>query len=585
MRTLKWLIKENWEILLLFLLPVLLMLINQVWMFSNIYVDPWMYFGYFIRLKQYTIAFPGFYTGTRLPWTLPGYLLHSLFPPLIAHYILHLGLYYIAIFSLYLVLKPHVGKRGAFLASASMGCYSFFLMAVGWDYVDGAGIAYFLVTILMLSWAARKENQTIWMALSGVFFGALIYTNLAWVAFSISLITYYVLTNYPHRIKRNFISIAAFIVGFLAITILLGVVSYAIGGKFFFFVPSADFVLSSLGQLHPWKNDAHQWLGKPIWLVLPLIVLTGSLAILSLSKFSKSFEEAALPFQKTFVITCLIMIFLQIIGISVLQVPFYASYLIPSMFLAIGELLKSLTILSKYRFASVATFSLILTVSSLITVDYLVFVVADAQVIIFCLLFLAAVSFSIASSCNQKKLGGVLAVLLLTVSAIINFNAVWNVNQGGNRLQANALTSKILIDDYLTVSSVQKLFRDIDPTVSLFNWYPSKDLRESRAYDAIASASLWRNRLIGAEFPSLQPYGFPTSEPLSPQRLSELETLFTMSPKIAIFSQQKDVLQQAINSLKPLGFTAKSIATYPIKQDTIAFTITIIGVSKLKDTL
>jgi len=91
--------------------------------------------------------------------------------------------------------------------------------------------------------------------------------------------------------------------------------------------------------------------------------------------------------------------------------------------------------------------------------------------------------------------------------------------------------------------------------------------------------------LIGAEFPSLQPYGFSTKEPLSPQRLSELETRFTVSPKIAILSQQKDVLQQAINSLKPLAFTAKSTATYPIEQDTIAFTITIIEVSKLKDAL
>ena len=585
MRTLKWLIKENWEILLLFLLPVLLMLINQVWMFSNIYVDPWMYFGYFIRLKQYTIAFPGFYTGTRLPWTLPGYLLHSLFPPLIAHYILHLGLYYIAIFSLYLVLKPHVGKRGAFLASASMGCYSFFLMAVGWDYVDGAGIAYFLMTVLMLSWAARKENQTIWMALSGVFFGALIYTNLTWVAFLISLITYYILTNYPHRIKKTFISIAAFIVGFLAITILLGAVNYAIAGNFFFFMPSVSYALNP--DYAQTRSIAwYQWLPRATWLVLPLIVLAGSLAILLLSKFSRSFEKAALPLQKTFVITCLLMIFLQVTGIvAVLQIPFYSNYLIPSMFLAIGELLKSLTMLSKYRFAFVATFSLILIVSSLITVDYLVFVVADAQVIIFCFLFLAAVSFSIASSCNQKKLGGVLAVLLLTVSAIINFNAVWNANQSVNRLQANALNSKILIDDYLTVSNVQKLFRDIDPTASLFLWYPSKDPREVRAYNAIASASLWTNRLIGVEFPSLQFPGVSTSEPLSPQRLNDLKTRFTVSPKIAIFSQQKDVLQQAINSLRTVGFTAKSIATYPIKQDTISFTITIIGVSKLKDNL
>ena len=585
MKALKRQIKENWEILFLLLLPILLLLINQVWMFSNVYVDPWVYFGHFIRLKEYLIAFPELYYGTRLPWILPGYLLHFLFPPLIAHYILHLGFYYIAIFSLYLVLEPHVGKRGAFLASASMGCYSFFLMAVGWDYVDGAGIAYFLVTVLMLSWAARKENQAIWIALSGVFFGALIYTNLVWIAFLTSLITYYVLTSYPHRIKKTFISIAAFIVGFLTITILLGVVNYAVVGKFFFFMPSISYALNP-DYTQTWRTAWYQWLPRATWLVLPLIVLAGSLAILLLSKFRKSFEEVRLPLQKTFVITYLLMIFLQLTGIaSVLQVPFYSTYLIPSMFLAIGELLKPLAMLSKCRFASVTTFLLILIVSSLITVDYLVFVVADVQVIIFCLLFVAAFSFSIASSCNQKKLGSVLAVLLLTVSAIINFNAVWNVNQGGDRLQANASTSKILIDNYLTVSDVQKLFRDIDPTVSLFLWYPTKEPRESRAYEAIASASLWGYRFISEEFPSLQPYGVSSSEPLSPQRLNDLKTRFTVSPKIAIFSQQEDVLQQAINSLKTVGFTAKSIATYPIKQDTIAFTITIIEVSKLKDAL
>ena len=91
MKALKRQIKENWEILFLLLLPILLLLINQVWMFSNIYVDPWVYFGHFILLKQYLIAFSVTYNASRLSWVLPGYLLHSLFPPLIAHYILHLG--------------------------------------------------------------------------------------------------------------------------------------------------------------------------------------------------------------------------------------------------------------------------------------------------------------------------------------------------------------------------------------------------------------------------------------------------------------------------------------------------------------
>jgi len=247
------------------------------------------------------------------------------------------------------------------------------------------------------------------------------------------------------------------------------------------------------------------------------------------------------------------------------------------MFLAIGAPLKSLVTLSNGRFAVVAGFTLILIIFPLIAV----FVSSD-QPIILCLLFVAAILFSIASNFNQKKIGSVLAIVLFTVSVSISFDQEWTVTQSVKQLQANALTSKAALDSQLTVSNVQKLFRDIDPTVSVFFWYSAKELE---VYRSIASATLWGYRFIGEDFPSLQGYGISNSTPLSPQKLSELKTRFTASPKIAIFSQQKDVLQQAINSLKTAGFTAKSTGTYSIKQDTIAFTITMIEVSKLTDTL
>jgi len=585
MKTLKRQLKENWEILLLLLLPLLLLPINQTLIFNpNGTIDPWVYFGYFIRLKQYLIAFPDAYYGSRLSWILPGHLAYSLFPPLVANYILRLGLYYLATLSLYFILKPSVGRRAAFLTSASMGCYAFFFQAIGWDYVDGAGITYFLLTVLMLSWAARKESWAIWMFLSGVFFGALIYTNLVWLALSPSLITYYVLTNHPHQRQKTFISVATFLVGILAITLLLGSVNYAVGGKFFFFMPSVNFALSSSGQSNPWRNDWYKWLPKATWLLLPLIVLLSSTATLTLSKFRRSFKQAdTVHLQATFAVSCLGMIFLEVKGLNFLQLTCYASYLIPSMFLAIGAPLKSLAILSNGRFAVVASFALILMIFSLINVlEFTSFLSAD-QSIIFCLLFVAAVLFSISSSLNQKKVGGIVAILLLTVSTSISFGQGWSANSIAKQHQANSLTSKATIDSHLTVSSVQKLFRDIDPTVSVFFWYSAKELG---VYRSIASATLWGYRFISEDFPGLQAYGIPSNTPLSSERLSYLKQHFTTtSSKVAIFSQQKDALQQAINSLKTAGFTAKSTATYPIKQDTIAFTITIIEVSKLKDTL
>ncbi len=580
MKALKRQIKANWEILLLLSLPILLLLISQAWIFNPLSnIDSWIYLGYFIRLKQYLIAFPEAYYGTRVSWILPGHLVYSLFSPLVANYVLHLGLYYIATISIYLVLRPSVGRRAAFLASALMGCYSLFLSAIGWNYVDGAGITYFLLTVLMLSWAARKKSWTTWMFLSGIFFGALIYTNLVWLSFAPSLITYYLLTHRPHRTRRAFISVAASVVGFLTITLFLCSVNYAIVGKFFFFMPSVNYALSSGGQPNPLNIDLHELVFRANWLFLPLTVLLGSTVTLALSKFRKSFEQSdAAPFQALFIVGFLGMIFLEAKVTYVLQFTYYVSYLIPSMFLVIGASLKPLQTLSKGSFVSVATFLLILVILPL-TPSY----VFDHQPTIFCLLFLTSVLFSISSNFNQKKVGSIVAILLLTVSASISFNQGWNASQSTVRLQKN-VTLKTTIDGHLTVGTVQKLFRDIDPTVGLWFWYSMKELE---VYRAISSASLWMYRLIGEEFPSLQEYRNASSStsPLTPQRLSGLKTRFTVSPKIAIFSQQKDALEQAINSLKTVGFTAKSIATYPIKQDTIAFTITIIEVSKLKDTL
>ena len=572
-------IQGNWEILLLLLLPVLLLPISQTWIFNpNGTIDPWVYFGYFIRLKQYLIAFPDAYYGSRSSWILPGYLAYSLFPPLVANYILHLGFYYIAIISLYLVLKPSVGRRAAFLASAFMGCYTFFLLAIGWDYVDGAGITYFLLTVLMLSWAARKKSWSTWMFLSGAFFGALIYTNFVWLAFAPALITYYFLINRPHQTRKTSISVAASVVGILTITLFLCVVNYAMAGRFFFFMPSVNYISNHGNHQSPWRFDWYDGsLLRATWLILPTIVLLVTIALLAGSKFRKSFEQTNIHLQVPFVMSCLGMMFLTVKGLPGLHHPYYASYLIPSMFLAIGAPLKSLATLSNRSFAAVGSLSLILIIFPLIDTFWW----SSDQPIILCCLFLTATVFSIASSFNQKKVARVLAILLFTVSVSISFAQGWNPNQSVKQLQSNALNSKASIDSHLTVSGVQKLFRDIDPTVRLFFWYSSKELE---VYRSISSASLWGYRFISEDFPGLQGYGTPDNTPLSSERLSYLKRHFTItSSKIAIFSQQKDVLQQAINSLKPVGFTAKSIATYPIKQDTIAFTITIIEVSKLKD--
>src|SRR2546423_886822 len=80
--------------------PWVLLAVNRSWLFLNgSFVDGWIYFGFFHNLREYQNIYAsansthqGFYYDDRLSWILPGYLVYQLFPPLVANYILHIGL-------------------------------------------------------------------------------------------------------------------------------------------------------------------------------------------------------------------------------------------------------------------------------------------------------------------------------------------------------------------------------------------------------------------------------------------------------------------------------------------------------------
>lgn len=133
------------DITILLLTPAFLCLVVRDWIFTPIgTIDPYMYLGYFRNFEHYFTFFGNAYYGTRLPFIIPGYICYKIFPPLMANYVLHLGFYYLALFSLYFILRITVNRRIALLSAVFMGFYPYFLSAVGGDYVDGAGIAYFL---------------------------------------------------------------------------------------------------------------------------------------------------------------------------------------------------------------------------------------------------------------------------------------------------------------------------------------------------------------------------------------------------------------------------------------------------------
>src|SRR5947209_9263945 len=79
------------DVLTLAALPLLLLLVNPSWLSSALFLDPYLYFGYYLDLPGHLSAFPDHYISSRLPALLPGWAAHSLLPTAAANAVLHLG--------------------------------------------------------------------------------------------------------------------------------------------------------------------------------------------------------------------------------------------------------------------------------------------------------------------------------------------------------------------------------------------------------------------------------------------------------------------------------------------------------------
>jgi hypothetical protein len=150
------------------LLPLGLLAIDPTWFSSALFLDPYIYFGYYLDLPGHLRAFPDHYISTRLPVLLPGWLAHRLLPTAAANAALHLSLYYLALGLGHRLLAAAAGARAALLACLVLGCNPFFLSAVGTDYTDGYAIVFLLAGLACAqSAAAGPRPRAGWLVGAG----------------------------------------------------------------------------------------------------------------------------------------------------------------------------------------------------------------------------------------------------------------------------------------------------------------------------------------------------------------------------------------------------------------------------------
>lgn len=339
---------------LLLALPAFLFLLSDHWYYSGYghVLDAWVYFGYFQNYSELIETFHNTYYGTRLSVIFPGYLAYSCLPPLVANVVLRLALFYVTVFSLHSVIARTINQRAALLTGVLASCYGILVNAVGWDYVDGFGIAYLSLTLYLLTTASRpRENRAMAISCllaSGVSLAAFVFSNTFYAVLIPLVCAHYAYckTKFDSRRQRFwFWRDASFVfIGGLLVTFLCGVVNRCCGGQFWFFWPSVKWLLANAkGErfyLQPWSV----WVPFAFWLVIPSLVAATAVLFLVVRKARPARDTtAAFFYQGLYLAAFALWWALDWRCDIVMQYWYYSSLLTPFVVLAIGGQIGTLT--------------------------------------------------------------------------------------------------------------------------------------------------------------------------------------------------------------------------------------------------
>ena len=224
----------HWAIILA--TPFLLLALNPnlfINPLTNNWIDPWLYTGFFWSLPDFMARWGDTYYATRLSWLLPGFAAHQLFSPLLANYVLHIAFFYLLLFSTYALVTSGVNRTVAFVATMLVAWGPELISAMSWDYVDGAVITYFTISLLCLERASLSDtHRWQWAAAAGASLVCLASANLVAITLWPVCGLFLFLRVGAARWRTALAIVAVAAVGAAAAFAVFGLANQQLGGRF-----------------------------------------------------------------------------------------------------------------------------------------------------------------------------------------------------------------------------------------------------------------------------------------------------------------------------------------------------------------
>jgi len=322
-------------------LPLIVLWQQDNILFTGVgFITPWAYYGFFRNLLEFEKTLSGNPVAARLSWILPGAALYKLLPPLAANYTLHLGVHSLAAVCLFLTLKWVVGARRAFVTTLLFSINPYLCSATGWDDVDGISIAYCLLTICLLTWAALSNHRRWPLLAAGMSFAGVVYCNSDWLVLSFLPLYYVGLMRTWHKstlVHSFFVLCRWFGAGCAILTIMFCLINKYLDGSFLLYGgPVLQLLHPSNGLNQPssglWLNQA-----PAPWLLCLLAALPASgMVLLQQARSTRYGLTIAALFSLQFLGSLAWMVWGQLRGSALLGLPYHANILLPLSFLVIG---------------------------------------------------------------------------------------------------------------------------------------------------------------------------------------------------------------------------------------------------------
>jgi hypothetical protein len=549
--------------LVILIIPIIQLLLDRSLFFlpPGGFIDAWVYTGFFLDLPSYLHQFGSTYYATRLPWILPGFLLHSLLTPVAANNILHLLFYYALLIFTYMVVARVNGRFAGFFASILMAWCPGIRMAFMWDYVDVAGVVFITATLFYVECAVCRKKPALWLILSGISCACAVYTNLFLTPLFAIFSLHYLLRN--RTVNRHPWGLSVFwaLFGILLMTLMLGGINKVLGGSFLFFMPSVKFALVFSSHMSPWKPKNYEWVLNAYWLLIPLIALVGSLFV-----FFREWRNIRAMKVDFSVAVHLDLLLLSVVFFyfeprnGILALFYYVAYILPFAVIALAVQVYNSELWSA-RSKQILTALMVLFFPVLHWIEGLGHFPGGLTQIKSLVVVLGLCLFSF--SLLQTKKFDVVCFVIFFLSMVVVDVFVF-ASSGINRAYAGADTGEPQ-NRYALTCNAHRFIKDHEGSRKLRFWYDFNNPLGKKIFRSISSTYLWGYSMLNEKYPSID----------------EKDTAFLdPSSRLVVLQPEDKFPQKGIAALAAKGICLIPIGSHNFKKNNISFGVFLFDVDK-----